>query len=107
MTIEGPQIWSMISALIALFAVLLSVYTLLTARSRSEYDNLVKASSNHEQRLSAVEQTVKHAPEPGDFSALRVSIEALKGQLAVITERVEPIRAIADRMQDWMLERGK
>ena len=38
---------------------------------------------------------------------LQLSMVEMKGQLAVIVERVAPIKAIAERLQENMLERGR
>jgi hypothetical protein len=98
--------WSMISAIAAMLALGLGVYNMLTSRSRREYDDLIKTASGHEKRLSEVEGSMRHAPAPSEFAEMRVSMAELKGQVAVVAERVKPIQAIAERLQESLLERS-
>ena len=78
---------------------------MLTSRSRREYDDLIKTTRSLHERVSEVEGSMRHAPAPSEFAEMRVSMAELKGQVAVVAERVKPIQAIAERLQESMLER--
>lgn len=58
-----------------------------------------------DRRLTVVENDIKHLPDKDGVNAMRLEISDMKGQLAVIAERVKPIAAIAVRLQETMLER--
>jgi hypothetical protein len=99
--------WQMVTALASLLAVCLSLYTLVTARNRKDVTELIDARNNHETRLAKVEVEVSHLPGAQTVHELQLSMTEMKGQLAVIVERVAPIKAIAERLQENLLEHGR
>ncbi len=98
------DVWQMISGLASLVAVSLSLYTLLTARNHKDVGDLLEAKNKHETRLAKLETEVGHLPGNEAVHELRLSISEMRGQLAVIVERVGPIKAIAERLQETFLE---
>ncbi len=60
----------------------------------------------HDVRLQKLESEMQHLPDQGSVHGLQLAMTELKGQMAVIIERVGPIKAIAERLQDVMLEGG-
>jgi hypothetical protein len=121
----------MVSGVASLLAVCLSLYTLLTARNHKDVADLIEAKDEHAARLVAVESNVEdvsglieakdehaarlvaleskveHLPETETVHRLELSITKMEGQLAVIVERVGPIKAIAERLQENFLEHGR
>ena len=102
-----PDVWQILTALAAVGAFLLSLYTLLTARNRKDVTELLDAKNRHENRLAKVEIEVSHLPGAQTVHELQLSMTEMKGQLAVIVERVAPIKAIAERLQENLLEHGR
>ena len=102
---HAGDIWSMISGGAALVALLLSIWNSLTAKGRKEFDEMVETSKEHGDRLTKVEDRLDHVPQIREIHELKVAMADLTGKMAVIVERVEPIKAIADRLQQVMLER--
>jgi hypothetical protein len=103
----AEDVWQMVTALASLLAVCLSLYTLVTARNRKDVAELRDASGDHEKRLVELETTVEHLPDGDTVHELQLSMVEMKGQLAVIVERVAPIKAIAERLQETFLEHGR
>lgn len=101
------ETWQMVGAIAGLCAFGLSLYTLLTARNREDVAELMTAKVDHGNRLAKLETTVEHMPGTEAVHELQLSISDMKGQLAVIVERVGPIKAIAERLQENYLEHGK
>jgi uncharacterized coiled-coil protein SlyX len=97
----------MLTALASLTAVGLSLYTLLTARNQKDVADLLESRNDHEVRLAKVETTVEHLPSADVVHDLKLAMADMKGQLAVIVERVGPIKAIAERLQENFLEHGR
>lgn len=62
-----------------------------------------KKLAAHETRLAFLETDIKHLPTKDDFHKLQVGMTELSGQMGVIIERVGPIKAIAERLQDVMM----
>ncbi len=102
-----PDIWQAMTAVASLLAVCLSLYTLLTARNHKDTADLIVTSNKHETRLAKLETEVAHLPGSDAVHDLRLSIMKMEGQLAVIVERVGPIKAIAERLQENFLEHGR
>jgi hypothetical protein len=105
--LDWSEVWQGLSAAGSISAVALSLYTLMTARNRKDVGNLQDASTDHENRLTKLESTVEHLPDGDTVHELQLSMVEMKGQLAVIVERVAPIKAIAERLQETLLEHGR
>jgi len=101
------DVWQMVSGIASLLAVMLSLYTLVTARNKKDVADLVEGRASHEIRLTTLEGEVRHLPDKNAVHELQLAIEQVKGQLGIIVERVGPIKAIAERLQESMLEHGK
>lgn len=63
--------------------------------------------ARHEARINAVEMTVAEIPKRRDFHDLDLRMTKLQGAMEVLTERLKPLEAITERMQELLLERGK
>ena len=55
-------------------------------------------------RLQKAEGELAHLPGKDSVHKLELAMANLHGQMAVVIERVGPIKAIADRLQEVMLE---
>ena len=65
-----------------------------------------KAFGNVEARIGKLEGEVEHLPGKDLVHALQLSMVELKGQMSVVVERVQPIQAVANRMQELLLTEG-
>jgi hypothetical protein len=102
-----PDIWQVLTALASLGAFFMSLYTLMTARNHKDVADLLAAKTEYGNRLLALEGKVDHLPDTEMVHGLTLSIAEMKGQIAVIVERVGPIKAIAERLQESFLEHGR
>lgn len=57
-----------------------------------------------ERRVGEVESEMKHMPAKDSVHNLEMAMVEMRGQLAVVIERVGPIKAIAERLQEAVLE---
>lgn len=95
------------SGLVALLALAIS---LAGARNKALTDKLARHSTridDLETRATKIEQTLTHLPNKDATHDLKVSIEQLRADIRVIAARVEPIASIADRLQEFLLEKAK
>jgi septal ring factor EnvC (AmiA/AmiB activator) len=76
------------------------------AEARKDTDDLVGRLNRHETRIASLEGDMRHLPNKEVVHQMQLSLLDLKGQLAVVIERVGPIKAIAERLQDAMMENG-
>jgi hypothetical protein len=105
--LEWSELWQAATALGSVGALALSVYAILTARNRRDVGELIDTKNRHETRLAKLETEVAHLPGVQTVHELQLSMTEMKGQLAVIVERVAPIQAIAERLQENLLEHGR
>jgi uncharacterized protein YPO0396 len=58
-----------------------------------------------EDRVTRVESELKHLPNKDVTHHLDQSIGELQAEVRVLSERIKPIAAVADRLQEALLER--
>lgn len=58
----------------------------------------------NETRVGRLESEIAHLPGKDSVHGLEMAMQEMKGQMAVVIERVGPIKAIAERMQEVLLE---
>ena len=106
--IADIQPW--LSAVALLISIGASFYAWLTAGSRAngaEIKELAGRVTVLEQRVGTVENDVRHLPDRDHAQRMEVTLTELRGQLAVLSERLQPVSAIADRLQEFLLEQAK
>lgn len=102
------------SALAGWTALAISVWTAVSKSRDAKVVNVAKSLDaqkdrldRHERRIASMEADMRHLPDHRTFNQLQLDMSELKGQLAVVVERVGPIKAIAERLQEVMLERDR
>jgi hypothetical protein len=60
-----------------------------------------------ESRVQSIEGELKHLPDGDAAHRLELAVTQLSGQISVLEERMKPIAAINERLQEWALERSK
>lgn len=91
-------------------AVALSAAALLIAwatRRSEKIQDIEARQDRFDGRLQKIEADVTHLPGKDLVHALQISLVEMKGKMDVISAKVEPIKAISDRLQNWMLEEHK
>lgn len=58
-----------------------------------------------EDRVTKVEAEIEHMPDKDHAQRLELAISRLEGRFDVLSERIKPIAAISDRIQDAVLEK--
>ena len=58
-------------------------------------------------RLDRIETNMSHLPDQAHAQRMEISLAELRGQIAVLNERMMPVAGIADRLQEFLLERAK
>ena len=101
--------WVLALSVILNFA--LSVWGLLASGSRTNARKLEGHSDQltaHNGRIAAIEVAQREMPTGNDMHVLEMSMSKLQGSLDVLTERLKPLKAMTERMQEWMMEfKGK
>lgn len=108
LNISPLVVWAI--ALSQLLTFGLTVWNMLSSGSRSNARRLDEHAgmlSRHSERLQSMEQALRDMPSREDFHQLDKQMTRLSGSLDVLTERLKPLEAITERMQELLLERGK
>ena len=108
LNISPAIVW--VIALSQLLTFALTVWNLVSSGSRANARTLEthgEALRHLEGRLNAVEITMREIPNRNDFHSLDKKMTALEGGMAVLIERVRPIEAISERLQELLLEQGR
>ncbi|WP_336802000.1 DUF2730 family protein [Kaistia sp. MMO-174] len=101
------QALSIASLLAALGA---SIYTWLTTRSRVNETQIAALSdkaAEHDRRLDKVENDLRHLPDKDLTHRMEMTLTKMQGDMAVLNERLQPVSAIAERLQEFLLEQAK
>jgi hypothetical protein len=60
-----------------------------------------------EGRVQTIEGEMKHLPDHKTAHALELAVEKLNGRIETLDERLKPVAAISERMQEILLEQAK
>ncbi len=108
LNISPIVVW--VIALSQLLSFGLTLYSLFSSGSKRNAERLEQHTAtlaSHDQRLGRVEHVVADIPSQRDFHELETKMVQLSGALNVLTERLKPLEAVTDRLQEWVIEQGK
>ena len=112
-TIEPGNLAQWYSSGVSTLSLLIVILLAWLGTRRTEI-NALKAEQAHqssrigktETRLTSIEGELQHLPDKDAVHDLKISIAMLTTEVRVIAERVSPIKAIAERMQDALVEQA-
>ena len=58
-------------------------------------------------RLTLIEGELKHLPDAHSAKRTEVALSEVRGELQVLSERLKPVAAISERLQEFLLEEAK
>lgn len=107
----GLSIWNFIqspsrqnAALIAKMGELIDKLKEDTAKEVAALEAKVMAV---EARVGLLDNEIRHLPDRDTAHRLELAIAELNGKIGTLDERLKPVAAISDRMQEILLEQGK
>jgi ABC-type phosphate transport system auxiliary subunit len=60
-----------------------------------------------EDRATRIESELEHLPDKDVSHRMELAIQQMKGEIAVLSERLKPVSAIGERLQEFLLEQAK
>jgi Protein of unknown function (DUF2730) len=99
-----------IVALSTIFSFGSLIWTMFSGPSRrnaTRLDEMNGRLDRHDHRLQSLEQEMRAMPSKDDMHKVQLSLGRLEGQFAVLNERLAPVKAISERMQELMMEQGR
>jgi hypothetical protein len=95
----------------------ISIITLLTLLknmlSSGEKELAAKVSKveaklvEYDRRIQALEGELKHMPDRDTTHRMEIAMTEISGKLAVMAERLKPIEAIGERLQETLMEQAR
>lgn len=76
-------------------------------RMRNEDARIFNRLDAVESRCSSIEAELRHLPSKDAMHNLEKALLKMEGKIDVISAKVEPIKAISERIQENMMEHGK
>lgn len=58
-------------------------------------------------RLTTIEGELRHLPDAQSAKRTEVALSEVRGELQVLSERLKPVAAISERLQEFLLEEAK
>jgi len=83
-----------------------ALWSLLQSPAKKNADALAKTNDKVEamdRRVSTIESEMRHLPDRDATHRLEISIAELNGRLSTLDERLKPVAAISERMQELLL----
>jgi hypothetical protein len=99
----------LVSALALFLSFGTAIWTIFSGPSRknaTRLDDHTGRMDRHEARLQSLEQEVRSMPSKDDMHKVQLSLQRMEGQFALLNERLAPVKAISERMQELMLDQG-
>jgi hypothetical protein len=108
LNISPAVVW--VIALSQLLTFGLTVWNMVSSGSRANAKRLDEHAAmlgRHSERIQSLEQAMRDMPTGDDFHALDKQMTELRGAMAVLSERLTPVKAIAERLQEAAVEQAR
>jgi hypothetical protein len=78
-----------------------------TEKRQIQSDAIVARFHLAEARLLKAESDLAHLPDRTQTHRLELAVERLNGRMETLDERLKPVAAISDRLQEFLLEQAR
>lgn len=98
------------SLALALIALLGHAKGYFSSGEKTLGDRVKKAEgtlTEHDRRIQAVEGEIKHLPDRETTHRMELAMSEINGKLNVMAERLKPIEAIGERLQETLMEQAR
>lgn len=66
-----------------------------------------KKTAELEDRVIKIERDMQHLPDKESSHRMELAITELKGDIAIMTERLKPVASISERLQEFLLDQAR
>jgi septal ring factor EnvC (AmiA/AmiB activator) len=105
------------SALISLLSLTVAVIAVISSSRKGWEEKIAKVAENLKEhveqtsglndRVTKLERDIEHLPDNAVTHRLELALSELRSDVAVMTERLKPVAAISDRLQEFLLEQAR
>lgn len=103
------DISSYLSPIALMISVATTIWTVFTSGSKKNAEELSEVKTEltkQERRIQRLEDELKHLPDKATTHRLELAMEKMSGRLSSMDERLKPIAAISERMQELLISQG-
>jgi len=93
--------------LVSIVAMLITIGTALWSWLSAPSRKNEKTLQEHGVRLDVIETRMGHLARHEDIHSIELSLNGLKGEIAVLVERVKPLIATTERINELLLEQAR
>lgn len=79
----------------------------LEEKRQTQGEAIVARFQMVESRLLKIEAEMPHLPDREQTHRLEIAVERLAGRMETLDERLKPVAAIGDRLQEFLLEQAR
>lgn len=77
------------------------------AKAQADVAKLGEKVEAVEERVAVLEAEMQHLPDRETTHAMELAFRDLKGEVAVLVERIGPIAKTSERLQEFLLSQGR
>lgn len=104
---EIASLASSIGALVALATTIWNILASGARQNKARIDAQETKLNAIEGRVAALEQSVRGMPSTGDLHKIELALSRMEGELGIMGQRLQPVAAIAERMQELLLQQAR
>ena len=99
-----------VGAALSIIALLTQAKAFFSSGERALDARLAKAEKalvDHDRRIQSVEGEMKHLPDREQAHRLELAMEKISGRLDALDERLKPVIATNERLQELLMEQAR
>ena len=103
----AADVWPWLSSLALLISLGGTLYIWVTAGSSGnarQIEELFKRMAEVERRAEKAESDIRHMPDRDMVQRMEITLTEMRGQMSVLSERLVPVAAISERLQEFLLD---
>lgn len=104
---EAGSIAAWAAVALSLIAILNTVIGSRSKASADAHKDLSSKVDHVEERVAVLEAEMQHLPDHKTTHAMELAFRDLKGEVAVLVERIGPIARTSERLQEFLLSQGR
>ncbi|MFN3440943.1 MAG: DUF2730 family protein [Rhizobium rosettiformans] len=110
MIIDFASVLPWVSGLISIITLLTLLKNILSSGEKKLGEDLTEARKKlieHDRRIQSIEGEIKHLPDRETTHRMELAMSEINGKLNVMAERLKPIEAIGERLQETLMEQAR
>lgn len=104
---EIASLASSIGALVALATTIWNILASGARQNKARIDAQESKINALDGRVAALEQSLRGMPGVADLHKIELALARMNGELGIMGQRLEPVAAIAERMQEILLQQSR